>query len=463
MERKTLASYIAELKGKTIAVIGAGVSNTPLAERLLAAGCDVTICDKRTMQQLGETGENLKRLGARFSLGESYLSDLTQDVIFRTPGLHPFTPELVAARARGAAVTSEMEAFFELCPCRIIAVTGSDGKTTTTTIISELLKAEGYTVHLGGNIGNPLLCCVDEIQPADFAVLELSSFQLHSMSCRPNVAVITNVSPNHLDVHPSYEDYQQSKKNIFVRQTEEELLVLNADNVITRAFADEARAEICRFSRLEEQNNGAFVKDGAIWLADRGICRQLMLTEDIRLPGVHNIENYLAAFCAVRGLVSDGVCRKVAKSFGGVEHRLEHVRQLRGVEYINDSIASSPSRTIAGLRSFDRKVILIAGGHDKHIPFDSLGDEICLRVKKLFLCGETAQAIKDAVERSPHYDAKALPISVTHDYKETVSAAAAEAAEGDVVLLSPACSSFDNFKNFVERGNTFKNLVNELE
>lgn len=463
MERKTLDSYIAELRGKTIAVIGAGVSNTPLAERLLAAGCDVTICDKRTMQQLGETGENLKRLGARFSLGEDYLSDLTQDVLFRTPGLHPFVPELVAAKARGAVVTSEMEAFFELCPCRIIAVTGSDGKTTTTTIISELLKAEGCTVHLGGNIGRPLLCDVDGIRPEDFAVLELSSFQLHSMSCRPNAAVITNVSPNHLDVHPSYEDYQQSKKNIFIRQTEEDLLVLNADNGITRAFADEARAEICFFSRLEEQKNGAFVKDGAIWLAENGACRRLMPTEDIRLPGVHNIENYLAAFCAVRGLVSDETCRRVAQSFGGVEHRLEHVRQLRGVEYINDSIASSPSRTIAGLRSFDRKVILIAGGHDKHIPFDSLGDEICLRVKKLFLCGETAQAIKDAVERSVHYDSKALPIAVTHDYKETVSAAAAAAAEGDVVLLSPACSSFDNFKNFVERGNTFKNLVNELE
>lgn len=463
MERKTLDSYIAALRGKTIAVVGAGVSNTPLAEKLLEGGCDVTVCDKRTMEQLGETGERLKKLGAHFSLGESYLSNLTQDVLFRTPGLHPFVPELVAAKERGAVVTSEMEAFFELCPCRIIAVTGSDGKTTTTTVISELLKAEGYTVHLGGNIGRPLLCDVDTMKPTDFAVLELSSFQLHSMKCRPDVAVITNVSPNHLDVHPSYEDYQESKKNVFVRQGPDDRLVLNADNAITRCFASEAKSRVSFFSREEEVENGAFAKDGVICIAEDGKLRELMPTADIRIPGVHNVENYLAAFCATRGLVSDETRRQVAMSFGGVEHRLEHVRFLRGVEYINDSIASSPTRTIAGLRSFDKKVILIAGGHDKHIPFDELGDEICLRVKKLFLCGETAEAIKAAVLKSKYYDPVKLPVIVTQNYKETVDAASSAAEEGDVVLLSPACSSFDNFKNFVERGNTFKNLINELE
>lgn len=463
MERKTLDSYIAALRGKTIAVVGAGVSNTPLAEKLLEGGCDVTVCDKRTMEQLGETGERFKKLGARFSLGESYLSNLTQDVLFRTPGLHPFVPELVAAKERGAVVTSEMEAFFELCPCRIIAVTGSDGKTTTTTVISELLKAEGYTVHLGGNIGRPLLCDVDTMKPTDFAVLELSSFQLHSMKCRPDVAVITNVSPNHLDVHPSYEDYQESKKNVFMRQGPDDRLVLNADNAITRRFASEAKSRVSFFSREEEVENGAFAKDGVICIAEDGKLRELMPTADIRIPGVHNVENYLAAFCATRGLVSDETRRQVAMSFGGVEHRLEHVRFLRGVEYINDSIASSPTRTIAGLRSFDKKVILIAGGHDKHIPFDELGDEICLRVKKLFLCGETAEAIKAAVLKSKYYDPVKLPVIVTQNYKETVDAASSAAEEGDVVLLSPACSSFDNFKNFVERGNTFKNLINELE
>ncbi len=463
LERKTLNSYITALSGKSIAVIGAGVSNTPLAEKLLENGCDVTVCDKRKMEELGEAGEKLSSLGAKFSLGEGYLSNLYQDVLFRTPGLHPFVPELVAAKERGAVVTSEMEAFFELCPCRIIAVTGSDGKTTTTTVISELLKAEGYTVHLGGNIGKPLLCDVDSMKPSDFAVLELSSFQLHSMKCRPDVAVITNVSPNHLDVHPSYEDYQKSKKNVFTRQGPDDLLVLNADNGITSGFASEAKSKISLFSRRETVENGAFAKDGAIYIADDGKVRELMPASDIRIPGVHNIENYLAAFSATRGLVSDDTRRRVAMDFGGVEHRLELVRTLRGVDYINDSIASSPTRTIAGLRSFDKKVILIAGGHDKHIPFDELGDEICLRVKKLFLCGETAEAIKAAVLKSKYYDPAVLPVVVTKNYRETVAAASAGAAEGDVVLLSPACSSFDNFRNFVERGNTFKKLVNELE
>jgi UDP-N-acetylmuramoylalanine--D-glutamate ligase len=464
MKNKTLEIYINELRGKSIAIVGAGVSNMPLAERLLRDGLDVTVCDKRTMQELGEAGETLKSLGAKFDLGEGYLDNLNEDVIFRTPGLHPFVPQLIAAQQRGARVTSEMEAFFEVCPCRIIAVTGSDGKTTTTTVIGELLKAEGYTVHLGGNIGHPLLTEADSMGENDFAVLELSSFQLHSMVCHPNVAVVTNVAPNHLDVHPSYEDYQQSKKSIFTRQEKGDRVVLNADNAITRAFADEAKGEVMLFSRRERTENGAYAENGVIYLAENGKTRELMKTADILIPGEHNVENYLAAFCATQGLVSDDTRIKVAKTFGGVEHRLERVRVLRGVTYINDSIASSPSRTIAGLRSFNNtKPILIVGGHDKHIPFDELGHEICARVKALVICGETAEAIKSAVVGAPEYDEKALPVAVYDDFREAVLAASGLAAEGDTVLLSPACSSFDKFKNFVERGNTFKKIVNELE
>lgn len=463
MARKTLDSYINSLRGKRIAIVGAGVSNTPLAEKLLEGGCYVTVCDRRTMEELGGTGKTLEKLGAKFSLGDGYLSGLDQDVIFRTPGLHPFVPELVAAKRRGALVTSEMEVFFELCPCRIVAVTGSDGKTTTTTIISRLLEEEGYAVHLGGNIGSPLLCGVDRMRDTDFAVLELSSFQLHSMRCHPDVAVITNVSPNHLDVHPSFEDYVDSKKNIFALQTQEDVLVLNADNDITLGFARQAKSRVSLFSRRTQPSNGAFAKDGDIYISDDGQVRWLMKSSDIRIPGVHNVENYLAAFCATQGLVSDETRKRVAMQFDGVEHRLELIRTLRGVRYINDSIASSPTRTIAGLRSFDRKVILIAGGHDKHIPFDELGDEICRRVKALFLCGETAGAIKAAVTGSDLYRPEELPITVTQDYAETLEKAAALAQKGDIVLLSPACSSFDRFRNFVERGNTFRKLVNELE
>ena len=460
----TLKNYISSLAGKRIAVVGLGVSNRPLLKLLLEAGCDVTARDRTDRVKLGEGfAAELESAGCRLVLGEGYLDDLKEDVIFRTPGLHPFKPELAAAKAGGAVLTSEMEAFFAVCPCRIIAVTGSDGKTTTTTIISELLKAQGYTVHLGGNIGTPLLDKADEMKPEDMVVLELSSFQLHSMNCRPNVAVITNVSPNHLDVHPSYEDYQQAKKQIFLRQQPTDLLVLNADNEITAGFASEAPGRVRLFSRRTIPENGTFLSDGVIWRADNGAVTRLMDAEEILLPGLHNVENYMAAFSATRDLVSDDVCRSVARSFRGVAHRLEMIRQLRGVTYCNDSIASSPTRTIAGLHALKLKPILIAGGYDKHIPFDELGDEICLHVKELFLTGFTADKIAEAVKKSPYYDPEKLPMHQMDDFRETVLAASAAAGEGDMVLLSPACASFDKFKNFEERGNTFRRIVMEME
>ena len=460
----TLDSYIAGLKGKRLAVVGLGVSNLPLLEKLLAAGGNVTARDKRTPETFGlEAAEKLRAAGCRLRLGPDYLDELTEDVIFRTPGLHPFTPQLREAVARGAILTSEMEAFFALCPCPIIAVTGSDGKTTTTTIISELLKAEGFTVHLGGNIGTPLLTHVPDMKRTDWAVLELSSFQLHSMECHPHIAVITNVSPNHLDVHPSYEDYQTAKKQIFRSQKAGDVLVLNADNAITRTMAGEAGSEIRFFSRREKVENGCFFADDAIWRAENGQTHRLLEAGDILLLGLHNVENYMAAFAATRGIVSDETCRKVAGNFRGVAHRLEMLRTLRGVTYCNDSIASSPTRTIAGLHALKQKPILIAGGYDKHIPFDALGDEICQNVKELFLTGFTAEKIAAAVYSSKDYDPQKLPVHIIDDFRETVLAASAAAGEGDLVLLSPACASFDKFKNFEERGNTFRRIVMEME
>jgi len=460
----TLQSYIASLKGKRVAVVGLGVSNRPLLQLLLDGGCDVTVRDRGDRTKLGEElAARLESAGCTLRLGEGYLDDLDEDVIFRTPGLHPFTPQLAAAKERGAVLTSEMEAFFAVCPCRIIAVTGSDGKTTTTTIISRLLEEQGYTVHLGGNIGTPLLDKADRMAPEDWAVLELSSFQLHSMDCRPHVAVITNVSPNHLDVHPSYEDYQAAKKQIFLHQREEDLLVLNADNDITRSFASQARGRLRMFSRRTEPSEGVFLRDGVIYRARNGTAEKLMDASGILLPGLHNAENYMAAFAATADWVSDEVCRRVAGSFPGVAHRLEMIRELRGVTYCNDSIASSPTRTIAGLRALTKKPILIAGGYDKHIPFDDLGDEICLRVKELFLTGFTADKIRRAVENSRYYDPEKLRIHQLEDFTGTVLAASAAAGEGDLVLLSPACASFDKFRNFEERGNTFRRIVMEME
>ena len=459
----TLNEYVDSIRDKRIAVIGVGVSNTPLIELLLRGGCRVTACDKRTREQMGEEAARLEALGAELKLGECYLDGLDQDLIFRTPGLMPFDPHLVDAAERGSELTSEMEVFFRLCPCRIIAVTGSDGKTTTTTIISELLKAAGYRVHLGGNIGRPLLCETPEIRPEDFAVLELSSFQLHSMVCRPDVAVITNLTPNHLDKHKDFQDYIDAKRSIFAEQTEEDLLILNADDAHSPYYAASARSEIRYFSDRSPVKSGAVCENGRIWRVKGTERREIMRSEEIRIPGEHNVLNYLAAFAATEGLVSDEVCRKVAMEFGGVEHRLEQVRVLRGVTYINDSIASSPTRTIAGLRALKTKPIVLLGGYDKHIPFDTLGEELCRLAKRAILTGDTAELIRRAILNAPSYADEPLPFETIPDFREAVLAASSEAGEGDIVILSPACASFDHFKNFAERGNTFKNIVMELE
>ena len=458
----TLSEYVDSIRGKRIAVIGIGVSNTPLIELLCRNGCDVTACDRRSREQLGEEAMRLESLGARLQLGEDYLENLGQEIVFRTPGLMPFEPHLEAARAKGSVITSEMEVFFSLCPCRVFAVTGSDGKTTTTTIISELLKAAGYTVHLGGNIGHPLLCEIPDIRERDVAVLELSSFQLHSMQCRPDVAVITNISPNHLDKHKDYQDYIDAKRYIFLNQRPEDRLVLNYDDEHTPYYRKHASAQIRYFSKNASFPNGTLCRDGIIYRVEGETCCPIMRADEIRLPGEHNLLNYLAAFEATRGFVSDSICREVAMRFGGVEHRLEHVRTLRGVEYINDSIGSSPSRTIAGLRALKTKPIVIAGGYDKHIPFDSLGDELCLRAKHVFLTGHTAEKIHNAILASPYYEKSGLAVTMVEDFDDAVHQAAASAVAGDIVLLSPACASFDRFKNFEERGNAFKKLVMEL-
>ncbi|MBR1456430.1 MAG: UDP-N-acetylmuramoyl-L-alanine--D-glutamate ligase [Oscillospiraceae bacterium] len=458
----TLQQYVDSIKGKRIAVIGIGVSNTPLIELLCRNGCDVTACDRRSPEQMGAEKVRLESLGAKLRLGPRYLEGLDEDVIFRTPGLMPFEPHLEAAKKQGSLLTSEMEVFFSLCPCRVIAVTGSDGKTTTTTIISELLRAAGYRVHLGGNIGHPLLCEVPEIRETDFAVLELSSFQLHSMHCRPDVAVITNISPNHLDKHKDYQDYIDAKRAIYENQRPGDKLVLNYDDAHTPYYLSSAKGRVAYFSDRSQVDTGTVADGGMIYRVDGTAREPVMATEEIRLPGEHNLLNYLAAFEAVRGLVSPDICREVAMRFGGVAHRLEHVRELHGVTYINDSIGSSPTRTIAGLRALKSKPIVIAGGYDKHIAFDGLGDELCLRAKRVFLTGDTAQKIADAICASPHYDKSGLQVEMVSDFDAAVHAAAASARDGDIVLLSPACASFDHFKNFEERGERFKKLVMEL-
>ena len=446
--------YFHSLKDKKIAVLGLGVSNRPLVRLLLDFGCQVTGCDKTPREKLDGEVLELEKAGCALRVGENYLDGVEADVVFRTPGMHPANPAIQALVSRGAQVTSEMEVFFEVCPCTILAVTGSDGKTTTTTLVSEMLKAEGKTVWLGGNIGTPLLPLVRQMKPSDFAVVELSSFQLMDMKRSPARAVITNLAPNHLDIHKDMAEYVQAKTNIFRYQDENGILILNADNPITAAFRGNGKTLF--FSRQKEAD---------VCLADGVICRhgeKVLKASDILIPGVHNVENYMAAITMVDGLVSDETIRQVAKTFGGVEHRIELVRVKDGVRFYNDSIASSPSRTIAGLRSFPEKVILIAGGYDKHIPYDVLGPEICAHVKKLFLGGATGEKIRQAVISCPEYDPKALEITDCGSFEPAVRAAAAAAKAGDVVLMSPASAAFDQFKNFMVRGDFYKKLVKEL-
>ena len=449
-----LDAYLNRLKNKKVLVLGLGVSNRPLVRLLLEHGIDVTGCDRTPREKLDEEMLSLERMGAKLHLGDGYLENISGDIAFRTPGLHPDKPELCALRAAGTQITSEMEAFFEVCPCPIIGVTGSDGKTTTATLIAELLRHAGHHVWLGGNIGTPLLDKAEQMLETDKVVLELSSFQLMDLHHSCHIAVVTNLAPNHLDMHRDMDEYVSAKKNIFHYQGASDVLIVNHDNAITEAFAAEARGTVKRFSRQERVENGVYFQDGAIRRGDDVILRQ----SDILIPGLHNVENYMAAILATEGLVTDEDVRAVAKSFGGVEHRIELVRVKDGVSFYNDSIASSPSRTIAGLRSFPQKVILIAGGYDKHIPYDVLGPEIAAHVKLLVCTGATGGKIAEAARAS----AGCPEILEIDDFYDAVHAAADRAERGDVVLLSPASAAFDKFKNFMVRGAEFKKTVMEL-
>lgn len=451
--------YKSFINGKNVSVIGIGVSNVPLIRFLIGCGASVTAHDKKNREQLGEICDELSNLSVRFVLGEKYLRDIPEntDVIFKTPGLRVDVPELKAAAEKGIEITSEMELFFELCPAKIIAVTGSDGKTTTTTLIGEMLKKQGFKCYIGGNIGTPLIGEIENITADDKIVLELSSFQLHTMKRSADIAIVTNVTPNHLDWHKDFTEYAESKKNIFKFQDENGRVVLNYDNDITRSFADDAKNSMF-FSRKQQLERGIFLRGNMIVLKDtNGTETEILDIRDIKIPGLHNVENYMAAIAAVYPTVSIENIRYVAKNFGGVAHRIELIRTLDGVKYYNDSIASSPARTTAGLVSFKQKVILIAGGYDKKIPFDDFGYTVNDCVKKLILVGMTSDKIETAVKNASNYDN--LPIYRETDFEKAVNRARDCAENGDIVILSPACASFDLFKNFEERGNKFREIV----
>ncbi len=451
---KKLELFKKTLENKKITVIGIGVSNIPLIKFLCENKAQVTACDKREKEDLKDELDALSGFDVTYKLGEDYLKNLSGEIIFKTPGMRFDVPELVLARENGSLVTSEMEVFFELCPAKIIAVTGSDGKTTTTTLISEMLKKQGFTVHLGGNIGKPLIGEIEDIKEEDVAVLELSSFQLHTMKQSADISVITNLSPNHLDYHKDMAEYIDAKKNIYLHQGKEGILVLNNDNEITNKLSSEANGKVRMFSRKEKIENGVCLDGEEILINGKPVLN----IADIRIPGMHNVENYMAAIAAVYDMVDEETILYIAKNFSGVEHRIEFVREIGGVLFYNDSIASSPTRAIAGLHAFNKKLIIIAGGYDKKIPFDDYGYEIKDHVKKLFLIGKTKDLIKAAAEKAGMTD-----IVIADTLEDAVKGAYEAAEKGDVVMLSPACASFDMFKNFMIRGELFKEYVNKLE
>ncbi|MBQ7859934.1 MAG: UDP-N-acetylmuramoyl-L-alanine--D-glutamate ligase [Faecalibacterium sp.] len=462
-EQQKLAEFV---RGKKVAFIGAGVSHKTLIKEFVELGAIVTLCDqKETLEAFGDYAETLRSLGVGLSLGKNYMDGFKgQDIILRTPGFEFYKQPLQDAIAAGTVVTSEVELFFDYCPCEIVAVTGSDGKTTTTTLISEIFKAAGRTVHLGGNIGAALLPMLPDVQPTDVAVVELSSFQLISMKKSPKVAVVTNVTPNHLDHHKDMQEYIDAKRNILLYQNTDCRAVLGYENAVSNAMQADCRSQQVWFTRLRETDNGAFLRqDGMLCMAENGTVTPILHRDEIKLRGVHNIENLLAAAAAVWGRVPVEAIRTVGSSFAGVEHRIEPVRTLDGVTYYNDSIASSPTRTIAGLRSFAQKIIIIAGGYDKKIPYEPLAPEIIAHVKCLVVMGMTGPIIEKAVRECPGFAESGLVIEHAETMQQAVEMARKNAVPGDCISLSPASASFDMYPNFEVRGRDYKRIVMELQ
>ena len=456
-------AFFNSVKNKKIAFIGTGVSHNDLIELFLKKGLDVTVCDKKNREQMGELAGRFEMSGAKLSLGENYLDAIySSDIVFRTPGMYFLSPALKKARDMGIIVTSEMEVFFDLCPCRIYGITGTEGKTTTTTIVTEMLEASGIKVYKGGNIGRALLPVIEEIKDEDAAVVELSSFQLISMRKSPDTAAITNVYQDHLNVHSSMEEYIDAKKNLIRHQNAFSRTVLNMDNDITRKMADEVRGDLYMFGIKSRPKRGAFLDGDMLCFTDGKNVERIIDKNTIKIPGMHNVENYLTAIAILHGVVSSEIMRKVAREFGGVEHRIEFVRELESVKYYNDSIATSPASVIAGLNAFNQKLIVIAGGAEKNLDYDELAEKINEKVKLLILTGATADRIEAAVKGYSGYSEKNITVLRADGMENAVKLAKEKAVSGDIVTLSPASTSFDCYKNFEERGKHYKSIVNAL-
>ena len=457
--KKDFKDFKKFIAGKNVGVVGIGVSNIPLINFLLDLGAIVTAFDKKTKEELDEVAIDFNNKGVKLELGERYLDNLNGfDVVFKTPSMRIDSESLVKVKKEGTYITSEMEEFVRYTKGKVYGITGSDGKTTTTTIISKLLEEQGYKTWVGGNIGTPLFSHIEDIKEDDRVVLELSSFQLMTMTEEVDVAICTNLAPNHLDMHKDMQEYIDAKKNIFLYQNSNGLLVVNRENEVTHEFKKEAKGIVKEFSSKREIIDGAYYKDGILYVERKEVCKK----DDIVIKGIHNVENYLAAFIATKDDVSVETMKRVAETFAGVEHRCELVREIDGVKYYNDSIASSPTRTLAGLKAFDEKVIVIAGGYDKNIPFEPLAYEGYPYIKELILMGATKDKIKAVFDKLEQEKGIKTDIKMVESLEGAVKMAKETANAGDVITLSPACASFDMYPNFMVRGNKFKDIVKEL-
>lgn len=463
-DNKKLEEFNEYIRFRKVAVIGLGVSNLPLLEYLHDKKAQVTVFDERTENEIpADTINKINTYEFETSFGKNCLEKLNGfNVIFRSPSCLPTRPELKQEADRGAIVTTEVEMLMEMCPCKIIGVTGSDGKTTTTSLINAILQHAGYKTFLGGNIGTPLFTKLPEMEPNDIVVLELSSFQLMNMHVSPDIAVITNITPNHLNIHKDYQEYIDAKKEIFKNQNENGILILNYDNDITRECSKEAKGKVIFFSSKQKLDNGFIVDEDIVKECNDKVRKHILNTDEVILRGNHNFQNIATALAATKTLVDTDVAVEAIKKFKPVEHRIEFVREIDGVKWYNDSASSSPTRTISGLNAFKENIILIAGGYDKNLEYEPLAKPVVDKVSTLILIGQTAEKIYDVVKNESEKENKKININMCDTLEQTIEIAKKSAKKGDVVLFSPASASFDMFKNFADRGNQFKDLVNKI-
>ena len=464
-KNQKLEKFEEYIKNKKIAVIGVGVSNIPLIDYLFEKKAKVTIFDDREEEKISkDIFDKIKKYKFDYYFGKRNLDNLHGfEVIFRSPSCLPTKPELVREKERGAVVTTEIEQLIKMAPCKVIGITGSDGKTTTTTLTAKILEDGGYNVYLGGNIGIPLFTKLKEIKPEDIIVLELSSFQLMDMEVSPDISAITNITPNHLNVHKDYQEYIDAKKNIYKHQKSTGILVLNADNELTNSCQNDANGDVILFSSKQRLDYGYIVEDGIIKECNDGIRRHLISQDEIKLKGIHNLQNICTALALTKDLVSTEKALNTIKEFSGVKHRLELVRVFNGVEWYNDSASTSPTRGISALNSFNKEIVLIAGGADKNLDYTPLGIKIVEKVKSLILIGQTASKIYEAVKIEEEKQNKKVDIHMCETFKQSLELAKRIAKPGQIVLFSPASTSFDMFKDMYDRGDKFRKEVNDFE